>query len=98
MLPPDLVPYRRTAEFTEATVPPGLLRAHSTKDGAWGLIHVLAGRLAYRVTDPRRAPSETILTAEGEPGVVEPTVLHEVEPLGPARFYVEFLRPRQAAD
>ena len=25
MLPPDLVPYRRTAEFTESTVPAGLL-------------------------------------------------------------------------
>jgi tellurite resistance-related uncharacterized protein len=92
MLPPGLVPYRRTAEFTESTVPAGLLRAHVTKAGAWGLIHVLDGRLAYRVTDPRRPASETILTAGNEPGVVEPTILHEVEPLGPVRFYVEFLQ------
>lgn len=91
MLPPDLVPYRRTAEFTEGTIPSGLRRAHATKAGAWGLIHVLAGRLAYRITDPRRPASETILTADGDPGVVEPTILHEVEPLGPVRFYVEFL-------
>jgi tellurite resistance-related uncharacterized protein len=90
--PPKLSPYRRTAEFTAATVPAGLLRAHTTKAGAWGLIHVLEGRLAYRITDPRRPPSETILTAGAEPGLVEPTVLHEVEPLGPVRFYVEFLR------
>jgi tellurite resistance-related uncharacterized protein len=92
MLPPDLVPYRRTAEFTEASVPAGLLRAHTTKAGAWGLIHVLEGQLAYRITDPRRPSSEATLTPEGEPGVVEPTILHEVEPLGPVRFYVEFLR------
>ena len=92
MLPPDAVPYRRTAEFSETTVPDGLLRAHSTKSGAWGLIHVLAGRLAYRITDPRRSASETVLTPDGEPGLVEPTILHEVEPLGPVRFYVEFLR------
>jgi tellurite resistance-related uncharacterized protein len=97
MPPPDLTPYRRTAEFTEATVPAGLLRAHNTKAGAWGLIHVLQGRLAYRITDPRRPPCETVLTAEGEPGVVEPTILHEVEPLGPVRFYVEFLRTSEAA-
>lgn len=97
MLPPDLVPYRRTAEFTESTVPPGLLRAHTTKVGAWGLIHVLEGRLAYRITDPRKPASETILTAESPPGVIEPTVLHEVEPLGPVRFYVEFLRAPEAA-
>jgi tellurite resistance-related uncharacterized protein len=91
-LPPDVRPYKRTAEFTEATLPEGLRRAHDTKPGVWGLIHVLEGRLAYRVTDPRRAASETILTNESDLGVVEPTIRHEVEPLGPVRFYVEFHR------
>lgn len=92
MIPADVTPYARTAEFTETTVPAGLLRSHTTKAGAWGLIHVLEGRLAYRITDPRRAALETILSPGGEPGVVEPTVLHEVQPLGLVRFYVEFLR------
>ncbi len=91
-LPPDVRPYKRTGEFTEATVPAGLLRAHDTKPGVWGLIQVLEGRLAYRVTDPRRPASETVLTPDGEPGVVEPTILHEVEPQGAVRFYVEFHR------
>jgi tellurite resistance-related uncharacterized protein len=91
-LPPDVRPYQRTPEFTEATTPAGLLRAHDTKPGVWGLIHVLEGRLAYRVTDPRRPPSETVLTSESGLGVVEPTIRHEVEPLGPVRFYVEFHR------
>ena len=96
MLPSGLTRYRRTAEFTEATVPAGLLRAHTTKAGVWGLIHVLKGRLAYRITDHRRPASEAILTAEGPPGVVEPTILHEVEPLGPVSFYVEFWRAPEA--
>jgi tellurite resistance-related uncharacterized protein len=91
-LPPGLAPYKRTPEFTGDSVPAGLLRSHSTKDGVWGLIHVAEGRLAYRVTDARRAASERILTPESEPGVVEPTILHEVEPLGPVRFHVEFHR------
>jgi tellurite resistance-related uncharacterized protein len=91
-LPPDVRAYKRTPEFTEATLPEGLRRAHDTKPGVWGLIHVLEGRLAYRVTDPRRPVSETILTPEGEHGVVEPTIRHEVEPLGSVRFYVEFHR------
>ena len=91
-LPPDVNPYKRTPEFTEATVPAGLLRDHDTKDGVWGLIHVLEGRLAYRVTDPRRPPVETVLTPTSEPGVVEPTIRHAVEPLGPVRFFVEFHR------
>ncbi|MBC6983161.1 DUF1971 domain-containing protein [Caulobacter sp. 17J80-11] len=89
-LPDDLVPYKRTPDFTETSAPAGLLRAHATKDGVWALIHVLEGRLAYRITDPRRPAGEQVLTPEGEPGVVEPTVLHEVEPLGAVRFYVEF--------
>jgi len=92
MLPADVRPYKRTPIFTEATVPAGLLRAHATKDGAWGLIHVLEGQLAYRITDPHRPQSEQILTPETRPGVVEPTVLHEVEPLGSVRFQVEFHR------
>jgi tellurite resistance-related uncharacterized protein len=96
MLPTDVQPYARTAEFTEATVPAALLRAHATKAGAWGLIRVLEGRLAYRVTDPRRPGCETVLTPQTPPGVVEPTILHEVEPRGAVRFFVEFHRRRSA--
>lgn len=91
-LPTDVSAYKRTPDFTEATVPAGLLREHDTKPGVWGLIHVLEGRLAYRVTDPRRPACETILTPEGGPGVVEPTIRHEVDPVGHVRFYVEFHR------
>lgn len=96
MMPPEARPYRRTDVFTEATLPKGLLKAHTTKDGTWALIHVLEGRLAYRIEDPRRPPSAVVLTPEGPPGVVEPTILHAVEPLGPVRFYVEFHRVEPA--
>lgn len=91
-LPDDVRPYHRTPEFTEATVPEGLLRAHTTKAGTWGLIHVLAGELTYRIEDPRRPPSTVVLTPEGPPGVVEPTILHAVTPGETVRFYVEFHR------
>lgn len=96
-LPETARPYRRTDDFTEATVPAGLLRAHTTKTGSWALIHVLEGQLAYRIVDPRRPASETILTPQAAPGVVEPTILHEVQPLGPVRFYVEFHRLEEPA-
>lgn len=91
-LPQGLVSYSRTPTFTEATVPAGLRRAHSTKDGAWAEIHVLAGELVYRVIDPRRAPYETVLSPDVSAGVIEPTILHEVEPRGAVQFYVEFFR------
>ena len=91
-LPPGLTPYKRTPTFTEASVPAGLRHDHSTKEGTWGMIHVEEGQLRYRVTDARRDLSEQILTPETGPGIVEPTILHHVEPLGGVRFHVEFLR------
>jgi len=95
-LPPDAKAYARTAEFTETTIPRALLKAHSTRDGAWALIHVLLGELAYRITDPRRPMQELILSPQTPPGTVEPTILHEVAPLGAVRFYVEFHRREMA--
>lgn len=91
-LPKSVVPYKRTATFTEQTVPAALLKDHSTKDGTWGLIHVEEGRLRYLVTDPLRSKAEVILTPDREPGLVEPTILHRVEPLGAVKFWVEFWR------
>lgn len=94
-LPVGCAVYRRTPVFTEATVPSGLLRLHRTAPGTWALIRVLEGRLLYRVIDP---PSERVLDLSGEPGVIEPGVPHEVAPLGPVRFQVEFHRMTETAD
>ncbi|KKI21538.1 DUF1971 domain-containing protein [Sphingomonas sp. ABOLG] len=91
-LPEGLECYKRTDTFTQDTVPKGLLNDHSTKPGVWGLIKVESGSLSYRVTDPRREPFETVLTPEMEPGIVEPTILHHIAPLGSACFHVEFYR------
>ncbi len=88
-LPPGCEAYRSTPVFTEATIPPGLLRSHRTAPGIWALIRVLEGRLLYRVLDPA---SERVLDASGVPGLVQPDVAHEVVPLGPVRFRVEFHR------
>lgn len=91
-LPASAKPYKRTPIFTEVTVPEGLLKDHSTKESTWGLIHVEQGTLRYIVADTRRPSTVRILTADDEPGVVEPTILHHVQPLGPVRFYVEFFK------
>jgi tellurite resistance-related uncharacterized protein len=91
-LPDGARPYRRTASFTQDTIPPALLKAHATKDGVWGLIHVESGQLVYRISDPRRAAASLVLSPEGPPGVIEPTILHEVEPAGPVCFHVAFHR------
>lgn len=97
-LPPGLEPYRRTPDFTESTVPAGLLADHTTKDGTWALIHVAEGLLRYRVTDPRRAPLDLVLSPGQAPGVIEPTIRHHVEPLGTVRFHVEFWHAKAVVD
>lgn len=91
-LPPDVAPYKRTPIFTADTVPVGLLRDHSTKEGCWALIHVLEGRLLYVVEDTRRAHSSTWLVPDEKPGLIEPTMLHRVEVTTSVRFQVEFYR------
>ena len=89
MLPNDVLPYKRTPEFTERTVPAALLRSHDTKNGVWGKIIVLEGTLLYRILEPE---VEEIALSQGRFGVVEPTVKHEVVPSPGVRFYVEFHR------
>lgn len=91
-LPEDVQVYSRTADFDEHTVPPGLLREHTTKPGVWGRIVVLEGSLVYRV--PSRGIHEVL--DGSNPGIVEPGVPHEVEPRDRVRFYVEFLKANAA--
>ena len=91
VIPEGLVAYSRTPEFTSDTVPAALLKAHATKEDVWGRIEIVEGELLYRVIDPRRKTWSTVL-AKDNPGVVEPTILHEVEPRGASRFFVEFFR------
>jgi tellurite resistance-related uncharacterized protein len=87
-LPESFVAYKRTPLFTEATVPAGLTNNHSTKTGVWAKINIVAGKLRYRVptlnTDLELTPEHI--------GIVVPEVLHNVTPLGPVNFFVEFFK------
>ena len=86
VLPDNLFAYRRTPIFDQDSLPAALRRRHTTKDDMWGLIVVLEGRLLYRLLDPR---SERVLDPQ-TPGVIKPRQAHEVEPVGPVSFFVEF--------
>ena len=86
-MPDDLVPYKRTPEFSESTIPKGLLKAHSTKAGAWGRIRVLEGVLIYEVAFPVPRRFEIM---KDEDGVIAPEVMHSVTAPGKVRFFVEF--------
>jgi tellurite resistance-related uncharacterized protein len=88
-LPANVSAYKRTPEFVDDTIPAGLLKSHSTKAGVWGKIVVIDGRLRYRILEPTL---EEFVLGPGTAGIVEPTIRHEVEPVGRVRFYVEFFR------
>ena len=88
-LPNNVVAYKRTPDFTQASVPTGLLENHNTKMGVWGKIVVLDGELEYTIEEPS---VEVIVLNKGVFGVVEPQIKHRVKPLGVVRFYVEFYR------
>lgn len=91
----DLQPYKRTETFTRTTIPAGLLGDRSTKAGDRGLIHVDEGKLRYAGTDPRRASTDVVLMPETASSLIEPTILHRVEPIGTVTFHVEFMRDPQ---
>ena len=88
-LPASVSPYKRTPTFSATSIPAGLLKAHQTKASTWGKIVVLEGRLLYRILEPT---VEEIHLSTEQCGIVEPTVLHEVQAVGDVLFYVEFYR------
>ena len=90
-IPDGYHPYRRTADFTERSVPGALLRSHSTRPGVWALIRLSRGQLGYHVHAPFHR--QELLTPDS-PGVVLPEVEHHVAPSGPVEFFVEFWRRR----
>ena len=87
-LPPGARPYKKTPVFMETSVPAGLLKDHATKEGVWGIIHVEQGELEYTIADQ----GVSTRLSPNTQGLVRPTELHYVKPVGPCRFFVEFWR------
>ena len=88
-LPSNVTAYKKTPEFDQDSVPAGLLHEHQTKAAVWGKIVILEGQLQYTINQPEL---EVMVLDVDRYGVVEPTVPHEVKPLGQVRFYVEFYK------
>lgn len=94
VLPPNVVKYSqvpRTGLFTTEKIPKGLLKEHTTKKGTWGVIRVSTGKLSYQINAP--CVREYELSPDVPPGIIEPTVLHQVKALtSDLEFVVEFHR------
>ncbi len=88
-LPVGLLVVRHSPEWDERTLPAGLRRRHRLPSGTWGRIVLRSGRLRLAMAT---VPSlEIELAGEGACQAIPPNVEHEVEPLGPVRFSLEFL-------
>ncbi len=89
-LPDGLRLVRSSPEWDEHTLPAGLRHRHRLSSGTWGRIVLQSGRLRLSMaTVPDR---EIELAGAGAWQAIPPGVDHEVEPLGPVRFSLEFLR------
>lgn len=88
-IPSDACSYKRTPEFTEETIPIGLLKDHQTKESVWAKIVILSGVLEYTIQEPE---IEIIELTPTKFGIVEPTIKHHIKPLGLVKFYIEFYR------
>lgn len=87
-LPGDLTATRTSDTWDQDTLPAALTRSHRVPAGTWGVLHVEQGRLRFvAATDP---PLDVVVEP-GAPQSIPPEVEHHVEPLGPVRFFLEFL-------
>ena len=87
-LPDSFIAYKKTPVFTEESLPGALRKDHATRVGVWGKIIVAEGKLRYRVP----ALQADMELSQDKIGIVVPEVLHNVEPLGTIRFFVEFYK------
>ncbi len=95
-LPPGLISVRTTPLWDESSMPAGLRRAHRIAAGTWGLIRLQEGRLRFSMSSN---PALEVDLDAGSEQAIPPGVEHQVQPLGPIRMAIEFLRvERQQSD
>jgi tellurite resistance-related uncharacterized protein len=92
-LPEGLEFVRSSPEWDEHTMPAGLRKAHRLAAGTWGRISVHDGELHFVA---QTEPALDVVLKAGSSHAIPPQVHHEVEPLGPVRFSIDFLSVEHA--
>jgi tellurite resistance-related uncharacterized protein len=87
-LPEAIRRVRTSPEWDENTLPPGLRRPHQLATGTWGKLVVHDGALLFSMTG--EPPLSVELTPGSAAQPIPPGVCHEVKPVGPVRFSIEF--------
>lgn len=86
-LPSGARAYRRIGPFGADTIPAGLLRRHDLKDGAWGLLSVLAGSIRFHWDDETGGAR---LLKPGDTMLIPPRVPHHLERQGSVTIEIAF--------
>lgn len=91
-IPNGFGPYKRTAVFTEDSIPAGLLKNHTVKENCYAKICIIEGELDYTIIEPEVI---TYRLNADLPGIIEPQIKHHIKALNQVRFYVEFYRAEE---
>lgn len=92
-LPEGLIRAGGTPEFTQDTIPAGLLAAHALAPGRWGVLQVSAGALVF----VDEATGEEELISAPDRHVIMPEMRHHVRVSGPVTFRIAFYRTPSGA-
>ncbi|HSG35391.1 MAG TPA: DUF1971 domain-containing protein [Sphingomonadaceae bacterium] len=88
-LPGNVRPYRTIGPFGRESLPAGLKRTHDLAEGVWGLVELVAGRIAFVWEDGSGDREELVAPAAI---VVPPQVPHHVEATGEFSLTITFHR------
>ena len=94
----ELLAYKRMPLWTAETMPEAVKRKHNTKEGTWGKITVLKGRLKFvEMSEEGEELAEHIFEAGQDNPFAQPQAWHRVEALtDDLEWYLEFYcRPEE---
>jgi len=86
--------YRTIGPFGADTIPIGLLSRHTLKEGAWGLLSVIAGSIRFHWDD--EAGGHRLLKS-GDTMLIPPRVPHHLERRGSVTIEIAFCAAASAA-
>jgi tellurite resistance-related uncharacterized protein len=90
VLPSDTAVYRTIGPFSCDSLPKGLLREHRLKEGTWGRLRLLSGKVRF-VWDDDSADHAAVVLDE-ETVIIPPTIPHHLELLeGDFVMEIDFL-------
>lgn len=88
-LPPGATCYKTVGPFDAVTLPDGLKREHRLKPGAWGLLTLLEGEIAFVWDD---AEGGEVLLQAPTTIVIPPELPHHLRQSGAFRLSIGFHR------